>query len=144
MFLECTVPPNSKETELEISNQEASPSAGKSSGCHVSAAKYVPTAISDGVGYGDNFKLVFFFFYKKVLSLKKNTKTLNNKGNIFYARKIFEEGESCLFCVLLLFLRSKPFCKKNVNRLEIVPIASSYYTTTLIVLYYYSEHLYLF
>ena len=34
VFLECTVPPNSKETELEISNQEASLSAGKSSGCH--------------------------------------------------------------------------------------------------------------
>ena len=49
MFLECTVPPNSKETELEISNQEASLSAGKSSGCHVRAAKCVPTAISDGV-----------------------------------------------------------------------------------------------
>ena len=105
VFLECTVPPNSKETELEISNQEAPPSAGKSSGCHVSAAKYVPTAISDGAdisevpGYhlvvqyneamGTISSLFFFFFYKKVLSLKKNTKTLNNKGNIFYARKIF-------------------------------------------------------
>ena len=49
MFLECTVPPNNKETELEISNQEASPSASKSSGCHVRAVKCVPTAISDGV-----------------------------------------------------------------------------------------------
>ena len=87
------------------------------------------------------FQACFFFFLQKGLEPKKNTKTLNNKGNIFYARKIFEEGESCLFCVLLLFLRSKPFCKKNVNRLEIVPIASSYYTTTLIVLYYYSEHI---
>ena len=32
MFSGCTVPPDSKETKLESSNQEASPSAGKNTG----------------------------------------------------------------------------------------------------------------
>ena len=32
MFSGCTVPPDSKETELGSSNQEASPSAGKNTG----------------------------------------------------------------------------------------------------------------
>ena len=32
MFSGCTVPPNSKETELGSSDQEASPSAGKNTG----------------------------------------------------------------------------------------------------------------
>ena len=52
MFSGCTVPPDSKETELGISNQEASPSAGKNTGivlvpCRV--WKCVPTAISSSV-----------------------------------------------------------------------------------------------
>ena len=51
MFSACTVPPDSKETELGSSYQEASPSAGKNTGivlvlCH--AWKCVPTAISGG------------------------------------------------------------------------------------------------
>ena len=52
MFSGCTVPPDSKETELGSSDQEASPSAGKNTGivlvpCH--AWKCAPTAISVGV-----------------------------------------------------------------------------------------------
>ena len=52
MFSGCTVPPDSKETELGSSDQEASPSAGKNTGivlvpCH--AWKCVPTAIFSGV-----------------------------------------------------------------------------------------------
>ena len=52
MFSGCTVLPDSKETKLGSSNQEASPSAGENTGivlvpCH--AWKCVPTAISDGV-----------------------------------------------------------------------------------------------
>ena len=52
MFSGCTVPPDSKETKLGSTDQEASPSAGKNTGvvlvpCH--AWKCVPTAISGGV-----------------------------------------------------------------------------------------------
>ena len=52
MFSGCTVLPDSKETKLGSSNQEASPSAGENTGivlvqCH--AWKCVPTAISGGV-----------------------------------------------------------------------------------------------
>ena len=52
MFSSCTVLPDSKETKLGSSNEEASPSAGKNTRvvlvpCH--AWKCVPTAISDGV-----------------------------------------------------------------------------------------------
>ena len=57
MFSGCTVPPDSKETELGSSNQEPSPSAGKNTRvvlvlCH--ACKCVPRAISSGV---DIFKV---------------------------------------------------------------------------------------
>ena len=52
MFSGYTVPPDSKETKLGTSDQEASPSAGKSTGivlmsCHT--WKCVPTAVSGGV-----------------------------------------------------------------------------------------------
>ena len=52
MFSGCTVPPDSKETELGSSNQETSPSAAKNTGivlvlCRV--WKYVHTVISGGV-----------------------------------------------------------------------------------------------
>ena len=51
MFSCCTVPPDSKETELGSCNQEASPLAGKKTGivlvpCH--AWKCVLTTISGG------------------------------------------------------------------------------------------------
>ena len=49
MFSGCTMPPNSKETKLENSDQEASPSAGKNTGIVLvpyCAWKCVPTAIS--------------------------------------------------------------------------------------------------
>ena len=52
MFSGCTVPPNSKETKLENSDQEASPSAGKNTGIVLvpyCAWKCVPTAISCGM-----------------------------------------------------------------------------------------------
>ena len=52
MFSGCTVPPNSKETELENSNQEASASAGKNTGIVLVPCcvwKCVPTTISGGV-----------------------------------------------------------------------------------------------
>ena len=48
----CTVLPDSKETKLGSSNQEASPSAGKNTGIHLVPCctwKCVPTAISNGV-----------------------------------------------------------------------------------------------
>ena len=46
----CTVPPDSKETELRSSNQEASPSAGKNTGVVLvpCRAGSVPTAIYGG------------------------------------------------------------------------------------------------
>ena len=52
MFSDCTVPCDSKETELGSSDQEASPSAGKNIRivlvpCHT--WKCFPTAISSGV-----------------------------------------------------------------------------------------------
>ena len=52
MFSGCTVPPDSRETELGSSNQEASPSAGKNTRIVLVpclAWKCVPTAISGGV-----------------------------------------------------------------------------------------------
>ena len=52
MFSGCTVPPDSKETEPGSSDQEASPSAGKSTGIVLVPSyggKCVPTAISGGV-----------------------------------------------------------------------------------------------
>ena len=52
MFSGYTVLPDSKETELESSNQEASPSAGKNTGVvlvQCRAWECVPTAISDDV-----------------------------------------------------------------------------------------------
>ena len=53
MFSGCTVLPDSKETELGSSNQEASPSAGKNTGIVLvpcRAWKCVPTAISEVPG----------------------------------------------------------------------------------------------
>ena len=52
MFSGCTVPPDSKETELGSSNQEASPSAGKNTGVVLvpsGTRKCVPTANLDDV-----------------------------------------------------------------------------------------------
>ena len=52
MFSGCTMLPDSKETKLGSSNQEASPSAGKNTGIVLVPCrtwKCVPTAISDGV-----------------------------------------------------------------------------------------------
>ena len=51
-FSGCTLPPDSKKTELGSSRQEASPSAGKSTRIVLvpcRACKCVPTAISGGV-----------------------------------------------------------------------------------------------
>ena len=52
MFSGFTVPPDSKETKLGSTDQEASPSAGKNTGVVLvpcRAWKWVPTAISGGV-----------------------------------------------------------------------------------------------
>ena len=94
------------------------------------------------IGYQENFKLVYFFFIffnGKVSCAKKNTShakmsqqnknklTLNNKcNNILYAQTS-KRVKSCLFCVLVLFVRAKSFRKKN--SLEIVLITSFQYTT---------------
>ena len=56
MFSGCTVLPDSKETALGSTDQEASPSAGKNTGvilvpCH--AWKCVPTAIFGGVNISE-------------------------------------------------------------------------------------------
>ena len=52
MLSDCNVPPDSKETQLGSSNQEASPSAGENTGVVlVPCCKwgYVPAAISAGL-----------------------------------------------------------------------------------------------
>ena len=57
MLSGCTVLPDSKETELGSSDQEASPSSGKNTGIVLvpcCLCKCVPTAISGGV---DIFKV---------------------------------------------------------------------------------------
>ena len=46
MFSGCTVPPDSKETELRSSNQEASPSAGKNTGDSFSAKSRMEVCVS--------------------------------------------------------------------------------------------------
>ena len=56
MFSGCTVLPNDKETELGISNQEASPLAGKKTRvvlvlCY--AWKCIPTAVSSGLNISE-------------------------------------------------------------------------------------------
>ena len=50
MFSGCTVPPDSKETKLASSNQDASPSAGRNTGVVLVPCfcMEVPTAISSG------------------------------------------------------------------------------------------------
>ena len=57
VFCSCTVvPPDSKETKLESSNQEASPSAGKSTGVVLlpcCAGKCVPRPISSVVNISE-------------------------------------------------------------------------------------------
>ena len=56
VFSGCTVPPNSKETKLGSSDQEASPSAGKNTRVDLlpwQAWKCVPTATFGGVGISD-------------------------------------------------------------------------------------------
>ena len=56
MFSGSTLLPDSKETELGISNQEASPSADKNTRVVLLlcwAWKCVPTAISDGVNISE-------------------------------------------------------------------------------------------
>ena len=56
MFSGCTVLPDSKETKLGSSDQEASPSAGKNAGIVLvpcRAWKCVPTAISGGVNISE-------------------------------------------------------------------------------------------
>ena len=56
MFSGCTVPSDSKETELGSSDQEASPSPSKNTGIVLvlcCAWKCVPTANSSGVGISE-------------------------------------------------------------------------------------------
>ena len=53
MFSGCTVPPDSKETELGSSDQEASPSAGKNTGVVLVPCLHDPTAISGGVNISE-------------------------------------------------------------------------------------------
>ena len=49
MLSGCTVPPDSKETELGSSDQEVSPSAGKNTGVVLVPCLRIPTTISSGV-----------------------------------------------------------------------------------------------
>ena len=49
MFSACTVPPDSKETKLGSSNQEAFPSAGKNTGVALVPRRVCPYIISSGV-----------------------------------------------------------------------------------------------
>ena len=92
------------------------------------------------VGYQDNFKLayLYFFFTKKSWAHKcklkqnqltnKNKQTKNNKGNGFLRAKTFK-GWKLFVCVLILFVRSRILRKKEISKLEIVLVASIYYTT---------------
>ena len=80
MFSGCTVPPDSKETKLGSSDQEASPSAGENTRvvlvpCH--AWKCVPTAISGGV---DIFQGPWVSFVMKDEILVRVTKTISRIG----------------------------------------------------------------
>ena len=52
MFSACNVLPDSKDTKLGSSDQEASPSAGKNAGV-VHAWKCIPTVISGGVNISE-------------------------------------------------------------------------------------------
>ena len=68
MFSACTVPPDTKETKLGSSDQEAFPSAGKNTGvvlvpCRI--WKCVPTSISSGV---DISKVPRFHLLQKMSS----------------------------------------------------------------------------
>ena len=68
MFYCCTVPPDSKETELESSDQEASPSARKNTGIVLEpcrALKSVPTAMTGGV---DIFEVPGCHLYRQMSS----------------------------------------------------------------------------
>ena len=65
MFSGCTVPPDSKETKLGSSDQEASPSAVENTGIVLvpcRAWKCVPTAISGGV---DNLRSLGVICYDR-------------------------------------------------------------------------------
>ena len=65
MFSGCTVPPDSKETKLGSSDQEASPSVVENTGIVLvlcRAWKCVPTAISDGV---DNLRSLGVICYDR-------------------------------------------------------------------------------
>ena len=56
MFSGCIVPPNSSETEVRRSDQEASPLAGKNTRVVLASCrawKCVPTAISGGVNLSE-------------------------------------------------------------------------------------------
>ena len=59
------------------------------------------------------FQACLFFFYENVLSLKEAPK---RKTNDFLSLRNFYAHKKLLlllFSVLVLFLRSKPFCKKT-------------------------------
>ena len=85
--------------------------------------------------------LFIFFFYEKLLSVKKhsqakfnqhnkNKRTKNNKVNIFYVRKkTSKRVKVTCFAFWCFFCAQNLFEKKKINRLEIVLITSLYYTT---------------
>ena len=63
MFSDCTVPPYSKEAELDSSNQEASLSAGKNTGIVLMpclAWKCGPMAISSGVDISEVLDVICY------------------------------------------------------------------------------------
>ena len=82
------------------------------------------------------FQACFFFFHEKILSVKKNTKTQNKlfslSEKLLCAQKIvalvaFYSLIFVLlvgFCLWHVFLLSKTFREKKINRLEIVPVTS--------------------
>ena len=84
--------------------------------------------------------LIFFFFYKKILSVKnthkqkptnktKTSKQKTTEATTFVCGKT-SKGVKTVFFILhrVLFVHIKSFCLKK-NRFEIVSIASIHYTT---------------
>ena len=72
------------------------------------------------------FQVCFFFLQKNFMRKKTqaNNQQNNTKATSFCIHKNFQVGESCLFCILVFFMRAKYFLKKN--RLETVLITSFY------------------
>ena len=90
-------------------------------------------------GYQDNFECVYYyFFYKKILSVKKHKQTLanktknkpaKNKGSVFLRTQASKRVKVAWFAFCAFFTHGIFLKKKKKNRLKIDLIASIQYTT---------------